>query len=89
MAQAEPTVSLTLSAEMTPIMRLWFLRKWLTTASSISSPAMRKEVALTMPAKESTAISVVPPPISTMREPRGSVTGKSQPTPAAMGSGIR
>ena len=42
-----------------------------------------------MPASASTAISVVPPPMSTISEPRASVTGRSTPMPAAIGSSIR
>ena len=58
-------------------------------ASSISSPPTRSEDATTEPARASTAISVVPPPMSTISEPRASVTGMSTPMPAAMGSSIR
>ena len=42
-----------------------------------------------MPPSEMTATSVVPPPMSTTIEPVGSVTGKSAPMAAAMGSSIR
>ena len=42
-----------------------------------------------MPPSESTATSVVPPPMSTTIEPVGSVTGRPAPIAAAMGSSIR
>jgi hypothetical protein len=87
--QAEPIVSLIFSADCSPISRLWWRRMWFTIASSNSSPAMRSDVEQTMPARARTAISVVPPPMSTTREPRGSVTGRSRPIPAAIGSSIR
>ncbi len=41
-----------------------------------------------MPPRESTATSVVPPPISTTMEPVGSVTGRPAPIAAAIGSSI-
>ena len=42
-----------------------------------------------MPPSDSTATSVVPPPISTTIEPVGSVTGRPAPIAAAIGSSIR
>ena len=42
-----------------------------------------------MPPSESTATSVVPPPMSTTIEPVGSVTGRPAPIAAAIGSSIR
>src|SRR5665647_2187874 len=42
-----------------------------------------------MPPSEITATSVVPPPISTIIEPEGSVTGRPAPIAAAIGSSIR
>ena len=41
-----------------------------------------------MPPSEITAISLVPPPISTIIEPLGSFTGKPAPIAAAIGSSI-
>ncbi len=41
-----------------------------------------------MPPSEITATSVVPPPISTIMEPEGSVTGRLAPIAAAIGSSI-
>ena len=42
-----------------------------------------------MPPSDSTATSVVPPPMSTTIEPVGSVTGRPAPIAAAIGSSIR
>ena len=42
-----------------------------------------------MPASEMTATSVVPPPMSTIMLPDGSVTGRPTPIAAAIGSSIR
>ena len=47
---------------------------------------MRTEFAYTMPFKEITAISEVPPPMSMTIEPRASCTGNPAPTAAAIGS---
>ena len=57
-------------------------------ASSISSPAMRIDLQVTMPPREMTATSVVPPPMSTTMLPVGSHTGRSAPIAAANGSSI-
>src|SRR5699024_6386106 len=56
--------------------------------SSILSPAVRIERLVTMPPKEITATSVVPPPISTIILPVGSHTGNPDPIAAAKGSAI-
>ena len=69
--------------------RLYLRRMYATTASSILSPATRMERAATMPESEITATSVVPPPMSTIMLPEGSVTGRPAPMAAAMGSSIR
>jgi hypothetical protein len=42
-----------------------------------------------MPDREMTATSVVPPPMSTIMLPEGSVMGSPAPMAAAMGSSIR
>ena len=55
---------------------------------SISSPPTRIVRLTTMPPSEMTATSVVPPPMSTMRLPEGSLTGRPAPIAAAMGSSI-
>ncbi|MNI34973.1 hypothetical protein D3C73_889830 [compost metagenome] len=57
-------------------------------ASSISSPAIRIDRLVTIPPKEITATSVVPPPISTTILPVGSHTGRSAPIAAAKGSSM-
>lgn len=44
---------------------------------------------MTIPPSEMTATSVVPPPMSTTIEPRGSATGSPAPIAAAIGSSIR
>src|SRR5664280_2711087 len=54
-------------------------------STSISSPPMRMLRLMTMPPRLMTATSVVPPPISTMRLPVGSLTGRPAPIAAAMG----
>ena len=56
---------------------------------SISSPPMRMERLVTMPPSEITAISVVPPPISTTMLPVASSTGSPAPIAAAIGSSMR
>ena len=58
-------------------------------ASSSRLPAKRRLEDVTMPPSEMTATSVVPPPISTTMDPVGSVTGRSAPIAAAMGSSMR
>ena len=42
-----------------------------------------------MSPREITATSVVPPPMSTIRLPVGSLTGRPEPIAAAIGSSIR
>lgn len=58
-------------------------------ASSISSPATRMDLASTIPPREMTATSVVPPPMSTIMFPAGSETGRLAPIAAAIGSSNR
>ena len=58
-------------------------------ASSSSSPPTRIDWATTMPPREMTATSVVPPPMSTTMFPVGSATGRPAPIAAAIGSSIR
>ena len=55
---------------------------------SISSPPMRMLRLTTMPPRLMTATSVVPPPMSTMRLPVGSLTGRPAPMAAAIGSSM-
>ena len=58
-------------------------------ASSILSPPTRTLLEYTMPDREMTATSVVPPPMSTTMFEVGSVMGRSAPMAAAMGSSMR
>ena len=58
-------------------------------ALSSASPATRIEQLVTIPPSEITAISVVPPPISTTILPVASSTGKPAPIAAAIGSSIK
>ena len=58
-------------------------------ASSISLPATRTALLYTMPASEITAMSVVPPPMSTIMLPEGSVIGMPAPMAAAIASSTR
>ena len=55
---------------------------------SISSPPTRIERETTIPPRLMTATSVVPPPMSTIRLPDGSLTGRPAPIAAAIGSSI-
>jgi hypothetical protein len=55
-------------------------------ARSNSSPATRMDLENTMPESEMMAISVVPPPMSTIMLAAGSSTGRPTPRAAAMGS---
>ena len=59
------------------------------TASSISLPATRMLWLKTMPSREMTAMSVVPPPMSTIMFPVGSEIGRSAPMAADMGCSMR
>ena len=54
-----------------------------------SSPAIRIELFDTIPPKDMTAISVLPPPISTIMLPSGASTSIPIPIAAAIGSKIR
>src|SRR5690625_2168036 len=56
--------------------------------ASKSLPAVLIDLLVTIPPKEITATSVVPPPISTIILPVGSHTGKSDPIAGAKGSAI-
>ena len=49
---------------------------------------MRIERPATMPPREMTATSVVPPPMSTIMQPAGSVIGSPAPIAAAIGSSM-
>ena len=86
---AEPIAILTSSAVRSPIMRLYWRLMYCTMEESISSPPMRIERLVTMPPSEMTAISVVPPPMSTTMLPVASSTGSPAPIAAAIGSSMR
>ncbi len=64
--------------------RLYFFLVYAMMASSISFPATRTDFEYTIPAREMTAMSVVPPPMSTTMFPLGSVMGRPAPMAAAM-----
>ena len=61
---------------------------YLTIASSKSSPAILIEELTTVPPRDITAISVVPPPISTIMLPHGLEISIPAPIAAAIGSSI-
>src|SRR5829696_2918092 len=54
----------------------------------MSSPAMRMEDLVTIPPREMTATSLVPPPTSTTIDPCASLTGRLAPMAAASGSSM-
>jgi hypothetical protein len=54
----------------------------------MSSPAMRIEDLVTIPPREITATSLVPPPTSTIIDPCASFTGSPAPIAAASGSSM-
>ncbi|MBP1653789.1 MAG: hypothetical protein H6Q28_345 [Bacteroidetes bacterium] len=86
---AEPTSHLIASPVRSPIRMLWFfLKNWMM-ALFISSPATRIDSSFTMPESAMTAISVVPPPMSTIMLPTGASTSRPTPIAAAMGSAMR
>ena len=68
--------------------RLCFFLMYLTIASSKSSPAILIDVLTTEPPSEITAISDVPPPISTIIFPHGFEISIPAPIAAAIGSSI-
>ena len=76
------------SAVRSPKARLNSFFTKATIASSSSSPPMRIDWLVTMPPKEMTATSVVPPPMSTTMFPVGSCTGRPAPMAAAIGSSM-
>ena len=76
------------SAVRSPIRRLYLRLMKAMMAWSNISPAMRTLREATMPPREMTAISAVPPPMSTIMLPVGSLMGRPAPMAAAMGSSI-
>ena len=89
MRMAEPTDFLIASPVDIPISSLCSFRNHWTNASSISSPATRIVSFVTTPDNAITAISVVPPPISTIILPIGCEMSRPMPIAAATGSSIR
>ena len=86
--QALPRAIFTSSEVRSPSARLYsFLMYWMI-ASSSSSPPTRTDSEATMPPREITATSVVPPPMSTIMLPAGSCTGRPAPMAAAIGSSM-
>ena len=76
------------SALRSPSSREYSLLTWAMIASSISSPPTRSDREVTMPPRLMTATSVVPPPMSTTIDAAVSLTGRSAPIAAAMGSSM-
>ena len=87
--KADPTWILIRSAILSLTFTLcWrLIYSWMSAVRS--SPAVRMELLLTIPPKEITAISVLPPPISTIILPSGASTSIPIPIAAAMGSKIK
>jgi hypothetical protein len=85
---AEPRAIFTSSAVRWPMARPYSFFTKLTMARSTSSPATRIDWLVTMPPKEMTATSLVPPPTSTIMLPVGSWTGSPAPMAAAIGSSM-
>ena len=76
------------SAVGSPMSRLYLFRTCLMSVSSNLLPAVRTLSESTIPPRLITAMSVVPPPISTTMFPPGMDIGKPAPIAAAMGSSI-
>ena len=77
------------SAVLLPIKKLYSLRIALWIASSIERPPVWIRRLITVPPRESTDISVVSAPISTIRTPCASFTLMPRPRPAATGLSTR
>ena len=77
------------SAVRSPMSRLCLRRIYLTMASLNWSPATLMEADSTTPLREMTAISLVPPPISTTMWPSGLAMSMPAPMAAATGSSMR
>ena len=74
---------------LSPIIKLYSSLIYSFKALSIASPATLNDSEYTTPPKDKTAISVVPPPISTTIDPVASDIGSPAPTAAAIGSSIK
>ena len=89
LGKTQPICFFISSAVRSPTSRLCLRRMYLTTASFSWSPAILMEVDSTMPDREMTAMSVVPPPMSTIMWPSGLAMSMPAPMAAATGSSIR
>ena len=85
----QPISILIFSAVRSPMRILNFLRQYFVSASSNLSPAVLIDSLTTTPPSEITAISVVPPPISTTILPSGISILMPAPSAAAIGSSTR
>ena len=83
---AAPIAIFSSSADFSPIETPYVPRMYSWMAASRSKPPTLAERPDTTPPIETTAISVRPPPMSTIRFPSGSWTGRLAPTAAASGS---
>ena len=79
---------MTSSAVRSPRSREYSFFIHATIAASRSSPAVRIDSEVTMPPREITATSVVPPPTSTTMLPVAWCTGSPAPIAAAIGSSM-
>ena len=86
---AVPIVFLISSAVLSPMSIEWFFLMYLIIASSKVSPATFIDVLSTIPPRDITAMSVVPPPTSTTMHPFGFEISIPAPIAAAIGSSIR
>ena len=89
MGMAEARSIFTSSAVRSPMSMLNSRLMWLMMASSIFAPPTGMDWLTTKPPRDTTAASVVPPPISTTMEPMGSYTGRLEPSAAAKGFSTR
>ena len=87
--KTQPICIFSSSAVRSPMSTLCLRRMYFTMASSNWSPAILMEVDSTMPDREMTAMSVVPPPMSTIMWPSGLAMSMPAPMAAATGSSIR
>ena len=87
--KTQPMVIFSSSAVRSPMSTLCLRRMYLMTASSNLSPAILMEADSTTPDREMTAMSAVPPPMSTTMWPSGLAMSMPAPMAAATGSSIR
>ncbi len=86
---AVPTAFLISSPVRSPIIKLNSRLTYFTMASSNLSPPTLIDLLQTIPPRERTATSVVPPPTSTIMLPLASAISKPAPRAAATGSSIK